>query len=66
MRLVCAALILLALTTAPLLVVGLLDPTANPVGLGLLFVLGAPVALVLLAVAGLRAFWQRLHPSARR
>jgi hypothetical protein len=66
MRLVCAALILLALTTVPLFIVGLLDPTSNPIGLGLLFVLGAPVALGLLVLAALRAIWQKLHPRANR
>ena len=62
MRLVYAALIMLAVSTAPLLIVGLLDPTANPIGLGLLFMAGSFVATVLLVLGLLLAAWQRLHP----
>ena len=66
MRPVYAALILLALTTAPLFIVGLVDPDSNPIGLGLLFVLGTPVALALLTLAVLRALWLKFRPRARR
>jgi hypothetical protein len=55
MRLVRAAFAVLALSAAPLLIVGLRDPEANPIGLGFLFLLGMAVAAVLLMVAGLRA-----------
>jgi Na+(H+)/acetate symporter ActP len=55
MRLVRAAFALLVLSAAPLLIVGLRDPEANPIGLGLLFMLGMAVALVLLLLASLRS-----------
>jgi Na+(H+)/acetate symporter ActP len=55
MRLVRAAFAVLAFSAAPLLLVGLSDPQANPIGLGFLFLLGLAVAAVLLALAGLRA-----------
>jgi Na+(H+)/acetate symporter ActP len=55
MRLVQAAFAVLVLSAAPLVIVGLHDPEANPIGLGLLFMLGMAVALVLLLLAGLRA-----------
>jgi hypothetical protein len=55
MGLVRAAFAVLALSAAPLLIVGVSDPQANPIGLGFLFLLGLAVAAVLLATAGLRA-----------
>jgi uncharacterized membrane protein YqjE len=58
MRLVQAAFAVLVLSAAPLMIVGLRDPEANPIGLGLLFMLGMAVALVLLLLAGLRALWR--------
>jgi hypothetical protein len=66
MRLVIAALLLPALAALPLPVVGTLDPTANPIGLGLLFMAASAVAPFLLVFALLRALWRHLHPSARR
>jgi hypothetical protein len=44
-----------------LLVVGLLDPSANPIGLGLLSMAGTFVALLLLAIATARAVWRWLR-----
>ena len=55
MRLVRAAFAVLALSAAPLLMVGLRDPAANPIGLGFLFLLGMAVAALLLAIAVLQA-----------
>jgi hypothetical protein len=55
MRLVVAAIAVLILSFVPLLVVGLLDPSANPIGLGLLSMAGTFVALLLLAIATARA-----------
>ena len=45
MRLVHAATALIVLSLLPLLLVVLLDPSANPIGLGLLWI-GPPLALV--------------------
>jgi hypothetical protein len=58
MRLVYLAVVVLAASYAPLLVVGALDPTANPIGLGLLAVLGTAVAALVLGWAGLCALWR--------
>jgi hypothetical protein len=66
MRLVAIALLLPVVAALPLLVVGWLDPTANPVGLGLLFMAASAAAPILLVVAVLRLLWRHLHPSARR
>lgn len=66
MRLVLFALLMPVVAAAPLLVVGLLDPQANPIGLGLLFMAAVAAAPFLLAFAVLRAIWLHLHPSARR
>jgi hypothetical protein len=66
MRLVILALLLPVLAAAPLLVVGLLDPTANPVGLGLLFMAAVAIAPVLLLVAAVRAIWVCFRPGTRR
>jgi hypothetical protein len=60
------ALLLPVLAAAPLVVVGLLDPTANPIGLGLLFMAAVAIAPVLLLLAALRAAWGRLRPCPRR
>jgi hypothetical protein len=61
MRLVVAAIAVLILSFVPLLVVGLLDPSANPIGLGLLSMAGTFVALLLLAIATARAVWRWLR-----
>jgi hypothetical protein len=66
MRLVIAALLLPIAAALPLLVVGTLDPAANPIGLGLLFMAASAAAPFLLGFAILRLLWRRLHPSARR
>lgn len=64
MRVVYVALAVLAASYAPLLVVGMLDPTANPIGLGLLAMAGTALAAVLLVWACVRRFRQRA--SSRR
>ena len=61
MRLAALAVILLVASFVPLIVVGLIDPDANPIGLGLLSVLGTLVAGLLLAFAALRALWRLLR-----
>ena len=63
MRLVYAALAAVALTWSPLFVVGALDPTANPIGLGLLSLAGTTLAVLLLLAAALGAIWRRLSQS---
>jgi hypothetical protein len=60
MRLIYLALLVLVASYAPLIVVGTLDPSANPIGLGLLAMLGTAVAASLAAWAVLRAIL-RLH-----
>ncbi|HET9067045.1 MAG TPA: hypothetical protein VFN28_00275 [Amaricoccus sp.] len=60
MRLVLTALLLPVVAAAPLFMVGTLDPTANPVGLGLLFMAAAAAAPFLLAFALLRLLWRYL------
>jgi hypothetical protein len=61
MRLATAALIVLAASWLPLIVVGLADPAANPIGLGLLALAGTVVAAGLLAVAALLGLWRLLR-----
>jgi hypothetical protein len=58
MRLVVAAIAVLILSFVPLLVVGFLDPSANPIGLGLLSVAGTFIALLLLAIAVALGLWR--------
>jgi hypothetical protein len=58
MRLVVVAIAVLILSFMPLLVVGTLDPSANPIGLGLLSVAGTYIALLLLVVAAARGLWR--------
>jgi hypothetical protein len=58
LRLALVAVAVLVASFVPLLVVGFLDPAANPVGLGLLSIAGTFVALLLLAIAVLRAAWR--------
>jgi hypothetical protein len=60
-RLVRAAVVILVLSFAPLVAVGLLDPSANPIGLGLLSVVGTLVAAAVLAFAALRVVWRRFQ-----
>lgn len=60
MRLIYVALAVLAVSYAPLIVVGMLDPSANPIGLGLLSMVGTAVAALLLLWAAARAF-RRLY-----
>ena len=61
MRLVYVALIVLAASWAPLMIVGALDPTANPIGLGLFALAGTAVAAGLLVAAVARAVWRLLR-----
>ena len=65
MRLAYAALAVLALSFAPLLIVAALDPSSNPVGLGLLSVAGTFAAAVLLACAAVRGLWRLLAGRGR-
>lgn len=41
----------LAICVLPLFIIGTLDPKSNPVGLGLLMVMGTPVVLIIAVVA---------------
>jgi hypothetical protein len=66
MRLVILAVLLPIMAAVPLVVVGLLDPQANPIGLGLLFMAAVAAAPFLIGFAVLRALWRHLHPGARR
>jgi hypothetical protein len=66
LRLVLLALLLPVLAALPLLLVGLLDPAANPIGLGLLFMAGVAIAAVLLLVAAVRAACSWLRPGPWR
>jgi Na+(H+)/acetate symporter ActP len=61
MRLVALAVVVLVAGFVPLIIVGLMDREANPIGLGLLSVLGTLVAALLLAFAALRGLWRRLR-----
>lgn len=61
MRLVLAAIVVMLVSWGPLFVVGTLDPTANPVGLGLLGLAGTCVATALLAAAVILAIWKLLR-----
>lgn len=47
MRFIIAAAVILAASWVPLLIVGLLDPTSNPIGLGLLGMAGTFIAAML-------------------
>jgi hypothetical protein len=58
MRLVYAALVVLLASYAPLLAIGFMDPSANPIGLGLLAVAGTAAAVLLIVCAALRAIWR--------
>jgi hypothetical protein len=54
MRLFVTGLLVLVGSWLPLMIVGLGDPAANPIGLGLLGMLGTAVATGLLGVATVR------------
>jgi hypothetical protein len=55
MRLVGIAMLLMVASYAPLLIVGMLDPHSNPIGLGLLAMLGTAIAALIFGFAVLRA-----------
>jgi hypothetical protein len=55
MRLVGIAMLLMVASYVPLLIVGMLDPHSNPIGLGLLAMLGTAVAALIFGFAVLRA-----------
>lgn len=57
MRVIVAAAVILLVSWVPLFVVGFLDPTSNPVGLGLLAMAGTPIAGIVLAFGLLRLLW---------
>jgi hypothetical protein len=61
MPLVKVATALIVLSLLPLLFVGLLDPTANPVGLGLLWVAGSALGIGLYFLAVLLWIWRLLR-----
>ena len=61
MRLVHAATALIVLSLLPLLLVVLLDPSANPIGLGLLWIAGSAAGAILYALAALRWLWYQLR-----
>jgi hypothetical protein len=65
MRLIRIACLVLVLGFAPLLVVGALDPAANPIGLGLLSVAASLLAAGLVVWAALRGLWRLVHPAGR-
>lgn len=51
----------LVICILPLFIVGALDPKSNPVGLGLLMVMGTPIVLIvaIVAIAALIVNWSR-------
>jgi hypothetical protein len=55
LRLAFAALVVMVASWGPLFVVGTLDPTVNPIGLGLLGLAGTCLAAVLLTAAAVVA-----------
>ncbi len=61
MRLVKAATTVIVVSFLPLLVAGLLDPTANPVGFGLLWLAGSALGLGLYALAALLWVWRLIR-----
>lgn len=65
MYLIRIACLVLVLGYAPLLVVGSLDPAANPVGPGLLSVAASLLAAALVVAAALRGLWRLLRPARR-
>ena len=61
MRLVHAATTLIILSLLPVLLVVLLDPTANPIGLGLLWLAGSALGIGLYLLAALLWIWRLLR-----
>ncbi len=60
MRFVIAAAIVFASSFLPLYIVGMLDPTSNPIGLGLLFLAGSSLAGILAVVGAVLIVWRKI------
>ncbi len=60
MRFVIAAAIVFAASFLPLYVVGMLDPTSNPIGLGLLFLAGSSLAGILAVTGVILIAWRNI------
>lgn len=58
MRLMIIAVLLLVGSFLPLFIVGTLDPDSNPIGLGLLWMAGSAVAIVLFLIGLVMAIWK--------
>jgi hypothetical protein len=63
MRFIIAAAIVFAASFLPLYIVGTLDPTSNPIGLGLLFLAGSSLAGILAIVGSVQIVWRWLSRS---
>ena len=61
MRLVYAATTVILVSFLPLLFAGLLDPSANPIGLGLLWLAGSALGIGLYVLAALLWIWRLLR-----
>lgn len=60
MRFVIAAAIVFAASFLPLYIVGMLDPTSNPIGLGLLFLAGSSLAGILAVTGVILIAWRNI------
>jgi hypothetical protein len=60
MRFVIAAAIVFAASFLPLYIVGMLDPTSNPIGLGLLFLAGSSLAGILAVTGVILISWRNI------
>jgi hypothetical protein len=60
MRFIIAAAIVFAGSFLPLYVVGTLDPTSNPIGLGLLFLAGSSLAGILAVTGVVLILWRKI------
>ena len=60
MRFILAAAIVFAGSVLPLYIVGTLDPTANPIGLGLLFLAGSSLAGILAVIGVVLVLWRKM------
>ncbi len=60
MRFVIAAPIVFAASFLPLYIVGMLDPTSNPIGLGLLFLAGSSLAGILAVTGVILIAWRNI------
>ena len=55
---------LLFITTAPLVLVSIFSPASNPIGLGIIFYFGAPVALLILLIGVIMAIKNRIKNNS--